>query len=579
MLKRFFIFLIFVGVSLSGFEKQRMAIFSIKPINTSNEVATAFLMSLSSELTNSEKIVNIERSDIEKVFKEQALQLSGCTSTECTAQVGRILGADKILIGSISKVGGSYLISVRAVDVTLGSIVFEIGPVEAKNSHEFPNVARKIVKDIEKKIPIIPEIVGFLGENPVLDVGKNFGLNVGDVFNVVRITGVVKNKAGKVIFRNEEVIGKVRIKSVQQEGAVCEVLEKKKAFAEGDFAKTGGVMVDKVPPVITHKPVLYAISGKSLQINAYIKDNLGVKEAYILFKGKDKVLRKVNMRLTEKSEYAGIIPAKYVKPKSLLYSIEAKDFQGNIGVFNNNGKYFVVKVKKTAGKKGSINKGWIAGGTATNVEGGVVDPTSKYRIGESGTATNVGGGIVFSQASPIDKGSKIISARLNFSVHNYSTNWQDYSTNWRGKKYNAYISIAYFIVPKLAVGGEFSTYGWNSKIDTLSFNSRYYGMGPSLIYFFGEKQIKTTKGTNYKYVGFSIQMSIKSDTSVYYTYSSSLIANRLKMGLIYLLSKNIGISLEFFYEMDIPISNETSSNDMKISANDMEISAGLTFFY
>ncbi len=364
---------LFIGLSLFGFEKQRMALFSVKPINVSKEIATALLMSLSSELTNSDKIVNIERSEIEKVFKEQALQLSGCTSTECTAQVGRMLGADKILIGSISKVEKNYLISVRAVDVTLGTIVFEIGPVKAKSPDDFPEVAAKIVKDIEKKIPIIPEIVGFLGENPVLDVGKNFGLNVGDVFNVVRITGVVKNKAGKVIFRNEEVIGKIRIKSVQQEGAVCEVLEKKKAFAEGDFAKTGGVMVDKVPPVITHKPALYAISGKSLQINADIRDNVGVKEAYILFKGRDKVLRKVNMQLTEKPEYTGVIPAKYVKPKSLLYSIEAKDFQGNIGTYNNNGKYFLVKVKKTAGKKGGgINKWWIAGGTLGVVGGGVL---------------------------------------------------------------------------------------------------------------------------------------------------------------------------------------------------------------
>ncbi|RKZ20932.1 hypothetical protein DRQ18_05360 [bacterium] len=360
-MRRLIIFLL--PILLYGFERQRIAIFSIKPVNVKEEVATAFLMALSSALTNSDRIINIERSEIEKLFKEQAIQLSGCTSTECTVEMGRMLGAEKIVLGSISEVEGKYLVSVRLVDVELGSIIFEMGPVKAESEEKFPEVAEGIVREIEKRIPVTPEIVGFLGEDPVLDVGSRFGIAPGDEFNVVRITGVVRNKEGRVIFRKEEVIGRIRVKTVQEEGAVCEVLEKKKEFAEGDLVKKGGK--GEAPPVVEHVPVKRGIAGKPFRVCARVYDDGKVEGVYVLIKERQRTLR-VEMEKKE-DEYCGLIPERYTKTSVLYYAIKALDDAGNVVYHPERGKFYEVKL---SGKKRNL---WLyAGGAGLLAGGGIL---------------------------------------------------------------------------------------------------------------------------------------------------------------------------------------------------------------
>ena len=44
----------------------------------------------------------VERERIDEIFKEQQLQVSGCVD-ECLIEVGKLLGASRIVLGSIGK--------------------------------------------------------------------------------------------------------------------------------------------------------------------------------------------------------------------------------------------------------------------------------------------------------------------------------------------------------------------------------------------------------------------------------------------------------------------------------------------
>jgi hypothetical protein len=347
----------FISLILFCFEKQRIAIFSVQGINVDEGVSTALLMSLSSELTNSKRITNIERAEIEKILKEQAIQLSGCTSIECQVEVGRMLGAEKVILGIISKVEGLYLISVKVVDVTLGSIESEIGPVKAKSVDEFMIVSREIVRKIENNIPVIPEIVGFLGEQPVIDVGRNLGIQIGDVFTVTRIKDVVKDKEGKVIFKNEEVIGKIKVVSVQEEGAVCEIISKLKDIVKGDYARKGEYVgidrtkVDIEPPLIEHTPIKFARSDKPVKIIAKITDKSGIKEVNIGIKTEEGEQYKLWMKKEKGDIYTLLLPKDYLKYKKIYYEINAIDMNGNSSISNDNGNYYEINIKKGKGSK------------------------------------------------------------------------------------------------------------------------------------------------------------------------------------------------------------------------------------
>ncbi|GEM_PF-2391356 len=72
------------------------------------------------ELINTGRFTVLERSQMKEILKEQGFQQTGCTETACAVQMGKLLSARKILIGSVMKLGAKLIISGRVVDVEKG---------------------------------------------------------------------------------------------------------------------------------------------------------------------------------------------------------------------------------------------------------------------------------------------------------------------------------------------------------------------------------------------------------------------------------------------------------------------------
>ena len=65
----------------------------------------------------------VDRGMMENILREQNFQMTGCTSNECLVEVGRLLGAKQMMGGSISKVGNTFSVSARLVDVGTGRLL------------------------------------------------------------------------------------------------------------------------------------------------------------------------------------------------------------------------------------------------------------------------------------------------------------------------------------------------------------------------------------------------------------------------------------------------------------------------
>lgn len=77
---------------------------------------------LESELVKIGKYDVVERSKIDEILKEQKLQMSGCVE-ECLIDVGKMLGAKQIILGSVGKLGNLYTITAKLVDATSGRML------------------------------------------------------------------------------------------------------------------------------------------------------------------------------------------------------------------------------------------------------------------------------------------------------------------------------------------------------------------------------------------------------------------------------------------------------------------------
>ncbi len=66
----------------------------------------------------------VEREKMKDILKEQDFVLSdACNNTECAVQVGQLLGVEAMIAGDIGKVGLTYTIDLRLIDVRTGSII------------------------------------------------------------------------------------------------------------------------------------------------------------------------------------------------------------------------------------------------------------------------------------------------------------------------------------------------------------------------------------------------------------------------------------------------------------------------
>ena len=84
--------------------------------------ASALTDRFASELFNLGVYRLIERERVGEILEEQGFQQSGCTTAECAVEVGKMLGTELIITGSISKVGNVFSVSARIVNVETGEI-------------------------------------------------------------------------------------------------------------------------------------------------------------------------------------------------------------------------------------------------------------------------------------------------------------------------------------------------------------------------------------------------------------------------------------------------------------------------
>ena len=76
---------------------------------------------LRSELPNTGAVRLVDRKMLENILKEQGLQQSGCTTDECAAQIGELLGAQFMISGAIGKLGDTFTVDAKMVSVSTGA--------------------------------------------------------------------------------------------------------------------------------------------------------------------------------------------------------------------------------------------------------------------------------------------------------------------------------------------------------------------------------------------------------------------------------------------------------------------------
>ena len=126
IIKSFILFFSFlVAQDVSGLERESQgrptaAVLDFIGSGITMQEAQVLTQRLGSELVNTEALIMVERSQMDEIMEEQGFQQSGCTSAECAAEIGALLGVQKMISGSFGKIGNSYTIEARLFAVESG---------------------------------------------------------------------------------------------------------------------------------------------------------------------------------------------------------------------------------------------------------------------------------------------------------------------------------------------------------------------------------------------------------------------------------------------------------------------------
>lgn len=273
------------AVSMAQGLKKRLAVmdFDDKTGHGSWHIGSGMADMLTTSLVKSGKFMVIERQQLEAVMKEQAMGLSGAITPQSAAQVGKLLGVELMVIGSVNEFGekegrvggsvGSRLggklgginrvgvetktarvgLDIRLVNTTTGEIVAAEGIAEEESKkgvdvgHDdfsFSNDAgwdntlagkatrkavNKVVELVTKSMENVPwagKIIAVNADKTVMiKPGAQGGVKVGDTFTVFSIgQEVIDPETGLSLGAEESKAGTIQVTEVKDQFAKAKVI-------------------------------------------------------------------------------------------------------------------------------------------------------------------------------------------------------------------------------------------------------------------------------------------------------------------------------------------------------------------
>ena len=104
-------------------EKPLISVLDFRTSGISRAEVEVFVDFLSSHIIDTGKFRVIDRMQREALLREMEFSYDDCTDEGCQLEVGRLLAANQIVVGSVGRVGERYLLTIKLIDVETGEAI------------------------------------------------------------------------------------------------------------------------------------------------------------------------------------------------------------------------------------------------------------------------------------------------------------------------------------------------------------------------------------------------------------------------------------------------------------------------
>ncbi len=179
----------------------------------------------------------IERTALDKVLAEQSLQASGLVDEKAATNLGKLAGADAIVLGSLTMAKNHTKVSARVIDTETGeTIVAKVEGAEGEDVTDAEALTRQVAIKIYNELPIVE---GFIvtAEPSVyyIDIGSEKGIRKGSKCVAFREGEKIKHPiTGEILGSKVTKLGELVVVAVHERFSEVKVIEKEGDIVVGD---------------------------------------------------------------------------------------------------------------------------------------------------------------------------------------------------------------------------------------------------------------------------------------------------------------------------------------------------------
>jgi len=223
------------GVKLVG-ERMGLAVLPFQTSGLGVEMGNINVVEqLMTTFYNLNRFKLFERSQLESILEEQNLGMSGLLDASTAAQIGKGIGVDAIVLGSVTRSGNNMAIDARLIDTETAQLITAQDEMSSRTTiQELKEMVNRLATKIYNDLPLVEGyVIGINGDQLTLDIGSSKYIKKGMKCIVYREgRDIIHPITKKVLGKQTEELGEVKLTEVYPEYSVGKIILTKSGMFE-----------------------------------------------------------------------------------------------------------------------------------------------------------------------------------------------------------------------------------------------------------------------------------------------------------------------------------------------------------
>ena len=215
-----------MGIAVLPFQTKGLGV-EMGEINIVEQMMTTFY--------NLNRFKLFERSQLESILEEQKLGMSGILDASTAAQIGKGIGVDAIVLGSITRSGNNIAIDVRLIDTETAEIITAQDEISNRTSIQgLKDMINQLATKIYQDLPLVEGyVIGINGDQLTLDMGTSKNVKKGMKCIIYREgQDIIHPITKKILGKQTDELGQVKLSEVYPEYSIGKVILTKEGMFE-----------------------------------------------------------------------------------------------------------------------------------------------------------------------------------------------------------------------------------------------------------------------------------------------------------------------------------------------------------